>query len=167
MAGWRKSRHRHLGSEASEVGARPAMPSQAPRPLLRVEWRPWRVLRKDTTISDSLRAPLASRGWLGAETGRGLRRPPRGWRGRTRELRGRGSVVSSGRGFEGGGHRSSGHTEWVLHGVRPRGLFLPLHSRAGFRGGPAALELGGGGFLGSTCRFASPAVPLGARAGTG
>lgn len=35
-----------------------------------------------------LRAPLASRGWLGTETGRRLRRPPRGWRGCTRGSRG-------------------------------------------------------------------------------
>lgn len=114
-----------------------------------------------------LRAPLASRGWLGTETGRRLRRPPRGWRGCTRGSRGRGNVVSSGRGFEGGGHRISGHNEWFLRGVRPRGLFLPLQSSAGFRGGPADLEPGGEGFLGSACWFTSPVVPLGARVGTG
>lgn len=55
-------------------------------------------------------------------------------------------MVSSGRGFEGGGHRTSRHTEWVLWGVRTRGLFLLLQSRAGFQGDPADLELGGGGF---------------------
>lgn len=57
-------------------------------------------------------------------------------------------MVSSGRGFEGGGHRISGHTEWVLRGVRTRELFLPLQSRAGFLGGPADLELDGGGVSG-------------------
>lgn len=82
-AEWQVGEHR--GTETWRV--RPVR--QVPRPLLRVEWGPWRVLRKEATRSDNLRALLASRGWLGAETGSGgLRRLPRGWRGYTRGLRG-------------------------------------------------------------------------------